>query len=180
MEEDVPQAGKLGELLVLPLGVQSRAHLSSCLQSTLDPYERALYGAISGDTSSVLPVCTSWEDVVWTHVNALFESQVEAGLWTSSEGRFWSRGSVKELEAAASKLDNEDPLLGSAGRGASVRSELEIIFDKMLKAEKGELAAAARNPFHISQSYLIVNKISELLTTFVDRLEQQVMETEPE
>jgi nuclear pore complex protein Nup107 len=61
-----------------------------------------------------------------------------------------------------------------------VRGELEGIFDRMLKAEKGELAAAAKNPFHVSQSYLIVNKISELLTSFVDRLEQQAMETEPE
>jgi nuclear pore complex protein Nup107 len=152
--------------------------LLSRVQSSLDPYERALYGAISGDTTSVLPVCTSWEDVVWTHVNALFESHVEAGLWSSSEGRFWSRGSVKSIEN--SKLDVEDALLGSAGRGASVRGELQAIFDRMLRIEKGELAMSAKNPFHVSQTYLIIGKISDLFTTFVDRLEQAAMETEPE
>lgn len=177
VEEDVQEVGGIGEL-------QSRrwpcapADFHPLAQNGLDPYERALYGAISGDAASVLPVCTSWEDVVWTHVNALFEANVEAGLWTSPEGRFWSRGSVKELEV--SKLDLEDPLLGSAGRGANVRSELEGIFDKMLRTDKGDLAMSAKNPFHVSQTYLIVNKISELLTTFVDRLEQAAMDTEPE
>lgn len=125
-----------------------------------------------------MPVCTSWEDVVWAHVNSLLEANIEAGLWTSAEGRYWSRGSVDEIEA--SKLDLEDPLLGSAGRGASVRSELESIFDKMMRNEKGDIALSAKNPFHVSQTYLIVNKISDLLTTFVDRLEQAAMDTEPE
>lgn len=156
------------------------ADVGFMLQPSLDPYERALYGAISGDTASVLPVCTSWEDHVWTHVNALFEANVEAGLWSSSEGRFWNRGADKSVKANGVELDAEDALLGSAGRGATVRNELEGIFNRLLRLEKGDLALAAKNPFHVSQTYLIVGKINDLFTTFVDRLEQSAMETEPE
>lgn len=125
-------------------------------------------------------MCTSWEDHVWTHINALFEANVEAGLWSSSEGRFWNRGAAKSVKANGVELDAEDALLGSAGRGATVRNELEGIFDRMLRLEKGDLALAAKNPFHVSQTYLIVGKINDLFTTFVDRLEQSAMETEPE
>lgn len=145
----------------------------------LDQYERALYGAISGDTTSVLPVCTSWEDIVWTHVNALFEANVEAGLWASSEGRYWSRGAVKAIGGDIG-IDSEDPLVSAAAGPGGVRRQLEALFDRLMRADKMDVAMAAKNPYHVSQSYLIVDKISELFTSFVDRLEVAATETEPE
>lgn len=152
------------------------------LQPGVDPYERALYGAISGDTASILPVCTSWEDHVWVHVNALLEASIEANLSSSSEGRFWSQGEIKSVDVVndRKRLDGEDTLLGAVGQGASVRGELEKIFDRMLRLEKGDLAQAAKNPFHVSQTYLIIGRINDLFTTFVERLEQSAGETEPE
>lgn len=149
-------------------------------QPNLDPYERAIYGAISGDTASVLPVCTSWEDHVWTHVNALFEANVEAGLWASAEGRYWSRGAIKSVELGTARLDVEDPLLGSAGRGVSVRTELEDVFDRMLKRGAGDLEDSANDPYHVAQTHLIVGQVDSMLRTFVDRLEQAALETSQE
>lgn len=143
-------------------------------------YERALYGAISGDTSSVLPVCSSWEDHVWVRINALFEESVEAGLWTSSEGRFWSRGSVDPINSAKS-LDVEDALLGTIAKtGTDIQNELKNIFERILKADRVELSQSAKNPFHLSQTYLILGNISDLLTDFVDRLESSAHEMDPE
>ncbi|SCZ87891.1 BZ3500_MvSof-1268-A1-R1_Chr2-3g05359 [Microbotryum saponariae] len=149
----------------------------------LDPYERALYGAISGDTASVLPVCSSWEDIVWVHVNSLFEAHVESGLWQSSSGRYWSHGSVQPIDnstnrGAKSTIDPEDVLIAPAARG--IRSELESIFDRLLKLERGDVAQASKNPYRVSQTYLIVGKIGDLLTTFVERLEVAAQDTEPE
>ncbi|SCV74874.1 BQ2448_7903 [Microbotryum intermedium] len=149
----------------------------------LDPYERALYGAISGDTASVLPVCSSWEDIVWVHVNSLFEAHVESGLWHSSSGRYWSHGSVQPIDDSTkrgvkSTIDPEDALLAPAAKG--IRSELESIFDRLLKLERGDVAQASKNPYRVSQTYLIVGKIGDLLTTFVERLEVAAQDTEPE
>lgn len=61
-----------------------------------------------------------------------------------------------------------------------MKDELEGIFDGLMKLDKGDLAASARNPFHLSQTYLIVGKIEQLFTTFVERLEQLAAETEEE
>ncbi|GAA6057632.1 hypothetical protein JCM3770_005005 [Rhodotorula araucariae] len=147
--------------------------------STLDPYERALYGALSGDVASVLPVCATWEDVVWAHSNALLEAHVEAGLASSLSGRYFERGSVATLDPKAS-LDPEDALLGTAAQGKAVREELEEVFERLMRSDRTDLATAAKNPFHVSQAYLIIGKIGTLLETFVERLEAAATETEPE
>lgn len=148
-------------------------------QSTLDPYERALYGALSGDVASVLPVCETWEDVVWVHLNALFEAHVEAGLASSPSGRYFQRGTVAPLDPKA-PLDPEDPLVGAAAQGKPVRQALEDVFEQLVRSDRAELATAAKNPFHVSQAYLIVDKVGRLLETFVERLEAAATETEPE
>ncbi|GAA5834612.1 hypothetical protein JCM3766R1_003616 [Sporobolomyces carnicolor] len=146
----------------------------------LDPYEKALYGALSGDVPSVLAVSASWEDVVWTHLNSLFEAHLESSLTLSEAGRFWTR-TPHSVAPAPDKLDSEDPLFDSVSRpGEGVRAQLEGIFDKLLKSEKAELQLAAKNPFHVSQMYLIVDKVGPLLETFVERLESAAMETEPD
>lgn len=45
-----------------------------------DEYERAVYGILSGDISSVEPVCRSWDDFVFTHYNALLRTQFDHHL----------------------------------------------------------------------------------------------------
>ncbi|GAA5961845.1 hypothetical protein JCM8115_001441 [Rhodotorula mucilaginosa] len=146
----------------------------------LDKFEKALYGAISGDVASVLPVCSTWEDVVWVHVNSLCESRIEAGLASSPAGRYWQRNSVAPLNAK-STLDPEDPLIGpSAASGRPLRAELEEMFENLIRSEQPELAVAAKNPFRVAQAYLITGKIGSLLETFVDRLEVAAADTEPD
>lgn len=45
-----------------------------------DEYERAVYGILSGDISSVEPVCRSWDDFVFAHYNALLRTQFDHHL----------------------------------------------------------------------------------------------------
>lgn len=134
---------------------------------------------MSGDVASVLPVCSTWEDVVWAQLNALFESHVEAGLASSPSGRYWQRSSVAPLDPKM-PLDSEDPLFGSAAQGKPIRQELEQVFEKLLRSDKADLAASAKNPFHVSQAYLVIGKIDELLNAFVERIEAAATDTEPE
>lgn len=45
-----------------------------------DEYERAVYGILSGDISSMEPVCRSWDDFVFAHYNALLRTQFDQHL----------------------------------------------------------------------------------------------------
>lgn len=45
-----------------------------------DEYQRAVYGILSGDISSVEPVCRSWDDFVFAHYNALLRTQFDDHL----------------------------------------------------------------------------------------------------
>ena len=45
-----------------------------------DDYERAVYGILSGDISSVEPVCRSWDDFVFAHYNALLRTQFDTHI----------------------------------------------------------------------------------------------------
>jgi nuclear pore complex protein Nup107 len=42
-----------------------------------DEYERAVYGILSGDLSTVEPVCRTWNDHLFAHYNALVKGQFE-------------------------------------------------------------------------------------------------------
>ncbi|TGZ76887.1 nuclear pore protein 84/107 [Ascodesmis nigricans] len=43
-------------------------------------YERAVYGLLSGDIDSVVPVCRTWEDHLFAHLNSLIEGQYSTVL----------------------------------------------------------------------------------------------------
>ncbi|KAH8808390.1 107-domain-containing protein [Xylogone sp. PMI_703] len=47
-----------------------------------DEYERAVYGILSGDVSSVEPVCRTWDDFIFTHYNAMLRAQFDNFIQT--------------------------------------------------------------------------------------------------
>lgn len=46
-------------------------------KSGADQYERAVYGILSGDISTVEDVCSSWDDFIFVHYNALLRTQFD-------------------------------------------------------------------------------------------------------
>ncbi|KAJ2319806.1 Nucleoporin nup84, partial [Coemansia sp. RSA 2704] len=50
-----------------------------------DSYERALYAALSGRLDEVVPVCESWADAVWAHVNSMIETRIESSICDGSQ-----------------------------------------------------------------------------------------------
>lgn len=137
---------------------------SVCLQisnnPSLSPYEQALYGALSGQVGSVLPVCYSWEDHLWCYINSIFENHVDAILESSESGSFWNRG--------------EGGLTGNGGGGdrtVKIKEEMRKAFDKVLRSENASVAESARNPFHVAQMWLAIDQINDLITTFHQQLE---------
>lgn len=49
-------------------------------QGGTDDYERAVYGILSGDITSVEKVCSGWDDFVFAHYNALLRAQFDGYL----------------------------------------------------------------------------------------------------
>ncbi|OAV92341.1 hypothetical protein PTTG_02260 [Puccinia triticina 1-1 BBBD Race 1] len=159
-------------------------HMSS--NKSLPTYEQALYGALAGETSSVLPVCYSWEDHIWCHINAIFENQVDQILESTELGYYWSQGALPPAENHESDETDDDAIISSlqprdaARRNFSQRSNGEShtdiklamnkAFDKILRSEQTSLAESARNPFHVAQMWLAIDKINDLFTSFADRL----------
>ncbi|KAH8592421.1 107-domain-containing protein [Bisporella sp. PMI_857] len=57
----------------------------------IDEFERATYGILSGDISSVEPVCKSWDDFVFAHYNALLRTQYDKYLQSLYSGSAFTK-----------------------------------------------------------------------------------------
>ncbi|KAL1422869.1 hypothetical protein MTO96_000448 [Rhipicephalus appendiculatus] len=53
----------------------------ACWEETSNPtwslYERAVYGALSGNVQEMFPACTTWEDQLWARMSALVDVRVD-------------------------------------------------------------------------------------------------------
>lgn len=166
---------------------------SICLQislnQSLSTYEQALYGALSGQISSVLPVCYSWEDHIWCYINSIFENQVDRILESTQMGYYWSHGKLPTLKnKSRAQLENADSVfqddvdadlddddVGKFSDGynlgeESIKAAMNKAFDRVLRSENAALAESARNPFHVAQMWLAIDKINDLFTTFHNQL----------
>lgn len=124
----------------------------------VDPYERALYGAISGDLASVLPVCRSWEDHLWARVNALLEAEIDGILGRS--GNYFQSLDTTQLQ----------PIESGSRQQQSIPQAMQDTCNTLLKDPK--LQQDAKHLFRVAQSWIILNRINDLLTSFVTRLDE--------
>lgn len=129
----------------------------------LDMYEKALYGAVSGDEQSVLAVAKSWEDHLWARINALIEVQIDAILEKAEDNYFQS--------SAAGQQEAQEPSATERQLAKNpIPETLQTIFNGLLAEQK--LHNEARSPFHVAQSWVVLNRISDLLDSFASKLEQ--------
>lgn len=129
----------------------------------LDVYEKALYGAVTGDEESVLAVARTWEDYLWTRINTLIEVQIDTIL-EKAEDNFFQTSAAGQQDAQ-DLSDVEKQIAKKA-----IPESLQTIFNGLLAEQK--LHNDARSPFHVAQSWVILNRISDLLESFASKLEQ--------
>ncbi|KAF9209649.1 Nucleoporin nup84 [Haplosporangium sp. Z 27] len=110
-------------------------------EKSADQYERAIYGALCGDISSVQPVCSSWEDHAWVQYNAIVESMIEARLSQFNRG-----GPCKLLPLPATKT-----------------TSTKDIFNSLMNSENLELKNASRDTFRTIQTSIILGQTDQLL-----------------
>ncbi|CZR70143.1 related to Nuclear pore complex protein Nup107 [Phialocephala subalpina] len=112
-----------------------------------DDYERAVYGLLSGDISSVEPVCESWDDFLFTHYNALLRTQFDSYLEKVRPQNLKLLGSVGVFDAV--QFHGE---VGSAGKRliANLRSDPRTSHETM-------------QPMKMLQGVLIANDFSNFI-----------------
>lgn len=143
-----------------PLGNRSRSAWrriarKAALNVSLDRYERAMYGALCGDLSSVLAVSESWEERLWSYVNARFEQQLEQLAIQNAPN-----GNVQRIEEST----------------AEATESLESIFEQLAHASP-HASTEALDPYHVVQRAVITNSVPDLLARVNERLpEMQLLE----
>ncbi|KAG5437807.1 hypothetical protein PCANB_000521 [Pneumocystis canis] len=118
-------------------------------QTELDPYERALYGALCGDFQSVLQVCETWEDYLWAYCNSICEHQITTNL--------------KQL----GKINPSHDILIPGIESISLSSVLE----NLVHSDNELLRNVANEPMRIIQSNIITSKIDELILNLNKQLQ---------
>lgn len=153
--------------------------------TSLDPYERALYGSLAGHLGSVLAVSSSdsWEEHLWAHINACLESRIEGAFEergaANGSGSWWTQGGGKgsinltELRGEKTKHTTED-----------IRTEIREIFARVkggfsagVADSKGQgygesLKLQADDPYRVVQQAIILDEVPELLIQVESRLSE--------
>lgn len=129
----------------------SGCNVAVLIQDIFDAYERATYGALSGDFKSVAAVCVTWEDFLWAHFNALLESRIHKYLTLHTI-------SFTEPEIVDLPLPVYD-----------FHSEKQIFENLQVQANT---QAAARENFHLFQMYVILDSLDTLFEKFKYKLDQ--------
>ncbi|KAL1421501.1 hypothetical protein MTO96_004185 [Rhipicephalus appendiculatus] len=62
-----------------------RACWEAASNPTCSLYERAVYGALSGNVQAMLPACNTWEDQLWARMRAVVDVCVELELRTATQ-----------------------------------------------------------------------------------------------
>lgn len=147
---------------------------------SLDQFERALYGSLSGQLSSVLAVSETWEEHLWAYINASLETRIdlsfeqeadkEASWWGPSGG-----GTIKVVELKGATSVGQ----ASQEKPSSVKVELRDVFEKLKNTEKGVVHLEASNPYHIVQEAVILDGVSDLLIHVESRLTEMKVSIEP-
>lgn len=117
-------------------------------QPGIDVYERAMYGALCGDISSVLPVCSSWDDRLWANYNAINQSKVEAHL-----------RSHKRIDPC-NEFTIEDSSHLTSG----------VVLDTLLRSENELVRREAKSSMRIIQARIITNQLEALLLDIQEQL----------
>ncbi|KAG4304330.1 hypothetical protein PORY_002305 [Pneumocystis oryctolagi] len=118
-------------------------------QTELDPYERALYGVLSGDLQSVLQVCETWEDYLWAYCNSICEHQITTNL--------------KHLGKIKPSQDLIIPNVESIS--------LSSVLENLIHSDNELIRNVANEPMRIIQSSIITSKIDELISNLNTQLQ---------
>ncbi|XP_050395962.1 nuclear pore complex protein Nup107 [Patella vulgata] len=112
-------------------------------EGKFSPYEKGIYGIMSGNLGAVLPVCKTWQDYLWGYFKVMVDTQVEREVRMSTT----SPRSFEDLPQ-----EYWDRLM----KPEQVFSEIEASLDEKIQQE-------SRMWFNIIQKYIILGDIGSLI-----------------
>ncbi|KAI1339561.1 nuclear pore protein 84/107 [Xylariaceae sp. FL0016] len=118
-------------------------------QGGIDDHERAVYGILSGDLSSVEKICANWDDFVFAHYNALLRAQFDSYLMKRSS---------PDVTAAIQQSFPTFNALQFHGDAASAGERLVTSLESNPKT-----ATEARKPMKTLQAAIISNNLHEYM-----------------
>ncbi|KAI1817903.1 nuclear pore protein 84/107 [Poronia punctata] len=118
-------------------------------QGGTDDFERAVYGILSGDISSVDKVCRSWDDFVFAHYNSLLRGQFDAYLLKRSS---------PDATAAVHQMFPSFNALQFHGDASSASERLMSTLESNPKT-----SAEAKTPWKALQAAIISNTLPQYM-----------------
>ncbi|CAH3035204.1 unnamed protein product [Porites lobata] len=122
-------------------------------ESKFSTYERAIYAALSGNLSQLLPVCRSWEDYLWAFYRVMVDVRVE------QEIRLHPRPD-RDLANLSPKF--WDQTLNP-----------EKIFEELKACPKESIRQQAEEFHHVIQRHIILNDTNSLIEKMHSWLEKE-------
>ncbi|GHJ85979.1 hypothetical protein NliqN6_2381 [Naganishia liquefaciens] len=118
--------------------------------SSASASERAVYGVLSGDLESVLPMCHTWDDHLWAHLNSLIMARIDDKL--DQVGGYWHG------------------LFGTSSTSTNFRGDLEQVFEHIEKVQRDGVASQAQDAYARIQQAIISGDEENRIREFVDRI----------
>ncbi|KAI0159552.1 nuclear pore protein 84/107 [Xylariaceae sp. FL1272] len=118
-------------------------------QGGINDYERAVYGILSGDVSSVEKICTNWDDFVFAHYNSLLRAQFD---------EFIMKRSPSDATAAIRQNFSSFNALQFHGDSSSASERLVSSLESN-KATRGE----AKTPMKALQAAIISDNLTQYM-----------------
>ncbi|KAI1325254.1 nuclear pore protein 84/107 [Xylariaceae sp. FL0255] len=118
-------------------------------QGGMNDYERAVYGTLAGDITSVEKICEEWDDFVFAHYNSLLRSQFDAFL-------------LKRCSSdMASSINQSFPSFNAIQFHGDASSASERLVKSLETNPK--TAAAAKTPMKALQAAIISNNLVQYM-----------------
>ncbi|TPX32898.1 hypothetical protein SmJEL517_g04044 [Synchytrium microbalum] len=118
----------------------------SC-DDSFDKNERATYAVLGGDIHNALPVCETWEDVIWLHYTILVQRGIEDALRRQPQP-------TDDVDAITLRIPTE------------VKDAATIFLD-LCNGSRPDLREVANEQIRLLQSFFIMNRLDEYLRKLV-------------
>ncbi|KAI8381565.1 107-domain-containing protein [Radiomyces spectabilis] len=106
------------------------------------PFQKAVYAIFCGDVNQLLPLCKTWEDVLWVYCNSLLCSCIEQEM----KNRTAHHGIPRSVRAA----DGSSP---------SVRFDEKFLEEALSKDRTAEHCGSINSLFHVVQTAVLWNHL---------------------
>nr|XP_006815564.1 PREDICTED: nuclear pore complex protein Nup107-like [Saccoglossus kowalevskii] len=112
-------------------------------------YEKAIYAVLSGNLKELLPVCSTWDDVLWAYYKVMVDMRVE------QEIRLYFNNKSMESLPSSYWVKNLTP---------------ETVFQELQAYPNEVIQGQSKLPYHVIQKYIILNDLDGLIEEMNDWL----------